>query len=31
MNTIENICRVMKCGVNHILEFMPEAEETNNG
>lgn len=31
LDTIESICRVMSCGVDDILEFVPEAEETNNG
>ena len=25
LDTIESICRVMKCGVDDILEFLPEA------
>ena len=26
LDTIESICRVMNCGVDHILEFMPNFE-----
>lgn len=31
LESIERICFVMKCGVDDILEFIPEGEETNNG
>ncbi len=30
LESIENICRVLECGVDDILEFVPE-EETDNG
>ena len=30
LESIESICRVLKCGVDDILEFVPE-EETENG
>ena len=32
LDTIESICRVMKCGVDDILEFLPEASsDADNG
>lgn len=30
LESIESICRVLECGVDDILEFVPE-EETDNG
>jgi len=30
LESIESICRVLECGVDDILEFVPE-EETENG
>jgi len=30
LESIESICRVLECGVDDILEFIPE-EETDNG
>lgn len=30
LESIESICRVLECGVDDILEFVPE-EETGNG
>ncbi len=30
LESIESICRVLKCGVDDILEFVPE-EGTDNG
>ncbi len=30
LESIENICRVLECGVDDILEFVPE-EETDHG
>lgn len=27
MESIENICRVMECGVDDILDFVPAAED----
>lgn len=29
LNTIESICRVMNCGVDDILEFVPSKEDIN--
>ena len=30
MESLENICRVMNCGVDDILEFLPDAEKEEN-
>ncbi len=30
LESIESICRVLECGIDDILEFVPE-EETENG
>lgn len=30
LESIESICRVLECGIDDILEFVPE-EETDNG
>ena len=30
LESIESLCRVLECGVDDILEFVPE-EETENG
>lgn len=27
LDTIENICRTLNCGVDDILEFLPDAEK----
>ena len=27
LETIENICRTLKCGVDDILEFIPDSDE----
>lgn len=29
LNTIESICRTLNCGVDDILEFLPNAENNN--
>lgn len=29
LDTIESICRVMNCGVDDILEFVPSKEDIN--
>lgn len=29
LDTIESICRVMNCGVDDILEFLPEEKEND--
>lgn len=31
LDTIESICRVLNCGVDDILEFVPDEEEQGNG
>ena len=31
LDTIESICRVMKCGVDDILEFLPEPPVDTDG
>jgi len=31
LDTIESICRVMKCGVDDILEFLPESPVDTDG
>lgn len=31
LDTIESICRVLNCGVDDILEFVPDEEEKGNG
>ena len=30
MESLENICRVMNCGVDDILEFIPDEKENGN-
>ena len=30
MESLENICRVMNCGVDDILEFIPNEKEKEN-
>ena len=29
LDTIESICRTLDCGVDDILEFLPDTEENN--
>ena len=29
LESIENICQVLECGVDDILEFVPSTKETN--
>ena len=31
LDSIEKICYVLDCGVDDILEFIPDAKETKNG
>lgn len=31
LESIENICRVMDCGVDDILEFVPETDDKTEG
>ena len=31
LDKVESICNAMKCTPNDILEFVPNAEGTNNG
>jgi DNA-binding Xre family transcriptional regulator len=30
MKILEKICRTLNCGLDDIVEFLPEAEEENN-
>lgn len=31
LESLENICRVLECGVDDLLEFVPNAETTQMG